>query len=189
MVSIENVLIRCWLPIALVLPLMLGGCAGARVQSVVDPAYGRAETRYDGFLAYALFKDLALEAEFERALCERLLAAGHACIPMIEAAPPTRAQNGAIRHRASINSGAQASLLIELADPDNAVRQTLAPGQAAFEVSVVDNASQQVAAHLTIALDHCGKPPAELAQTVADAVVAELKTRKLLYTRGEKPAS
>ncbi|WP_123631827.1 hypothetical protein [Salinisphaera orenii] len=93
---------------------------------MVDPAH--ADTRYDGFIVYAAFDDVGLRMRYERALCARLIAAGHACTTMIAAAPPTREQDAASRHAASRNSGAQATLLIEFAEVTGDARRLLAGG-------------------------------------------------------------
>ncbi|HET7313835.1 hypothetical protein, partial [Salinisphaera sp.] len=117
---------RAMIP-ALVLLLSLGGCPSLATQTFA-PSNARG-VRYDGFMAYAAFSDLAVEGAFEHALCQRLHAAGHACETMLHAAPPTEKQTGASRRRAAETSGAQAVVMVELADPDTASRRILANGQ------------------------------------------------------------
>lgn len=167
--------------IAAVAVCLVAGCATPRVQRFADPAH--ADARYDGFLAYAAFSDLGLEATYERALCRRLLAAGHACTTLLAAAPPTRQQDGASRHAASRRSGAQAVVLIELADRANAARQALAGGRAAYEVSVIDNARQTVVTKMAVAAPRGRREPEQRAAALAKAIVEALADESLLYER------
>lgn len=167
--------------LAVVVCLGLTGCAGLPTQSFLAP--GQKQTTYDGFLAYGAFSDLGVEGAFERAMCQRLLAAGHACQTMLSAAPPTAPQNGDSRHRAALGSGAQAVILIELADPGAASRRILADGRPGYRVSVVDAQSQKVVARLAIDGRKTDAPPERRAHAVARAVVRALKRDKLLTPR------
>lgn len=154
--------------------------AGFGIDAVVDPAH--ADTRYDGFIVYAAFDDPGLRMRYERALCARLNAAGHACTTMIAAAPPTREQNAASRHAATRNSGAQATLLVELADSTGAARRQLAGGRPGYEIRVIDNGAQSVAQLITVA----GRGDGSVSQrssALAAAVVAGLRSGSLLYER------
>ena len=162
--------------------LMLAGCASAPGYRFVDPGY--EDTRYDGFIAYAAFTDLAIEAAFEHALCKRLYAAGHACTTMLDVAPPTREQDGASRHAASRANGAQASIVIELADMDSVSRRVIGHARPAYNVRVVDNADQRVAVQLAI------ESPAgtrgtvsQQADVLARQIVAALDQAALLFQR------
>lgn len=158
------------------------GCASAPAYRFVDRAH--EDSRYDGFLAYAAFADLAIEAAFERALCARLLQAGHACTPMLDAAPPTREQDGASRHAASKASGAQASVVIELADTDSASRRAIGHGWPAFNVRVIDNADQAVSAQLAFeSTRNARQSVAKQADELARRIVSALEHESLLYQR------
>ncbi|MES1949610.1 hypothetical protein S4A8_02085 [Salinisphaera sp. S4-8] len=162
--------------------LMLAGCASTPAYRFVDPGYD--DTRYDGFIAYAAFTDLAIEAAFEQALCKRLLAAGHACTPMLDAAPPTREQDGASRHAASRASGAQASIVIELADMDSVSRRVIGQARPAYNVRVVDNADQRVAVQLAIESPAGARAAvSQQADALARQIVAALDQAALLYQR------
>ncbi|MBS61866.1 MAG: hypothetical protein CMN27_02815 [Salinisphaera sp.] len=162
--------------------LGLAGCAGAPGYRFVDPAH--QAQRYDGFLAYGAFADLAIEAAFEQALCDRLFAAGHACTPMLAAAPPTREQNAASRHAASRTSGAQATIVIELADMDTVSRRVIGQGRAAYNVRVIDNAAQQVSARFVFdSPDGARRSVAKQADALARRIVAALEAESLLYQR------
>jgi hypothetical protein len=162
--------------------VLLAGCAATPVYRFVDPAHDGA--RYDGFMAYGAFADPTIEAAFEQALCERLLAAGHACTPMLRAAPPTREQDAASRHTASRTSGAQATILIELADIENASRRVIGAGRPAYEISVIDNKEQKVVAKLLMETRRRrGAAVAQEAEALADRIVAALAAESLLYER------
>ena len=160
--------------------MLLSACAGSRIEAVVDPAH--ADTRYDGFIVYAAFDDVGLRMRYERALCARLIAAGHACTTMIAAAPPTREQDAASRHAASRNSGAQATLLIELAEGTGDARRLLAGGRPGYEIRVIDNSAQTVAQLISVAGRRDGSLSQRAAE-LADAVVAGLRSGSLLYER------
>lgn len=163
--------------------MLLAGCAAAPGgYSFVDPAYD--DSRYDGFMAYAAFADHGIEAAFEQALCKRLNAAGHACATMLHEAPPTRAQDAASRHNASRTSGAQATIVIEIADPDSVSRQLIADGRPAYRVSLVDNDGQNVTARVFIeAGDNRNTSVARQARTLADRITTALDARSLFYER------
>ncbi|WP_293623883.1 hypothetical protein [Salinisphaera sp.] len=168
--------------LGLSMALGLAGCAGAPGYRFVDPAH--QAQRYDGFLAYGAFADLAIEAAFEQALCDRLFAAGHACTPMLAAAPPTREQNAASRHAASRTSGAQATIVIELADMDTVSRRVIGQGRAAYNVRVIDNAAQQVSARFVFdSPDGARRSVAKQADALARRIVAALEAESLLYQR------
>ena len=163
--------------------VLLGGCSAAPVYDFVDPAH--RDARYDGFLAYAAFEDLALRAAFERALCARLYDAGHACETMLAAAPPTREQDAASRHAASRRSGAQATLLINLADTRSPERAALAQARPAYEISVLDNQQQTVVARFAMEASdarHGGSVP-DRANRLARRLVAALERESLLFER------
>ncbi|GAB3675393.1 hypothetical protein [Salinisphaera aquimarina] len=162
---------------------LLPGCATAPASyDFVDPAYD--EIRYDGFMAYAAFADRAIEAAFEQALCKRLNSAGHACTTMLREAPPTREQDAASRHRASRASGAQATIVIEIADPQSVSRQIIAGGRPAYEVSLVDNADQLVTGRFYIeAGTHRDDSVARQARALADRITAALDEHSLLQQR------
>jgi hypothetical protein len=158
------------------------GCASAPAYRFVDPAH--EDSRYDGFLAYAAFADLAIEAAFERALCDRLFQAGHACTPMIKAAPPTREQDAASRHAASRASGAQATIMIELADMDTVSRRVIGHARPAYNVRVIDNAGQQVTAQFAFdSASGARQSVATQADELARRIVSALKKESLLYQR------
>lgn len=163
--------------------VLLAGCAAAPGSyGFVDPAH--AEARYDGFIVYAAFADRAIEAAYEKALCQRLYRAGHACTTMLKEAPPTREQDAASRHHASQTSGAQATIVIEIADPDSVSRQAIADGRLAYDVSLVDNAGQNVTARFFIeAGDNRRTSVAAQADALADHITAALDDRALLYER------
>jgi len=149
----------------------LAGCASSpEIASYLDPI--AADHRYDGFLAYAAFTDLGLEARYENALCERLMSAGHACTTMLAAAPPTRDQDAASRHAATRASGAQATIVIELASPDSISRRLLADCAPGFEISVIDNANQQVVARVAIEITREAVDARRLAAAISRALAA-----------------
>ncbi|WP_423821522.1 hypothetical protein V5738_14395 [Salinisphaera sp. SPP-AMP-43] len=163
--------------------LLASGCAGLPTQSFVSST--AEQPRYDGFMAYAAFSDLGVEGAFESALCDRLHDTRHACETMLDAAPPTRSQNAASRHRAALASGAQAVILIELADPAATSRRILAGGRPGYRISVVDTASQEVIARLAIEGKNARRRSATArAKTLAKAIVAALRENKLLKSRG-----
>ncbi|RJS91188.1 hypothetical protein D3260_16140 [Salinisphaera sp. Q1T1-3] len=165
--------------------LALAGCAGpVDTQTFIDPSVTTNQTKYDGFLAYAAFKDLAVEGRFEKAMCQQLVSTGHACTPMLTAASPTRPQDAASRQRAMAHSGAQAALVIELADPDTTSRQMLANGCPGYRVSLVDTRTQRVIARM--AIDTAGRSTEALpakAEAVARATVSALDRKGLLQPR------
>lgn len=170
------------LVVALALGVLVGCAAAPTSYRFVDPAYDG--TRYDGFMAYAAFTDRAIEAAFEQALCEQLANTGHACTTMLQEAPPTREQDAASRHRASRKSGAQATIVIELADPETESRQLIGGGRPAYEVTVIDNDRQQVAARVFVdsgATDSARV--ADQANGLARQVVEALDQQSLLYQR------
>ncbi|MES1924703.1 hypothetical protein T31B1_05230 [Salinisphaera sp. T31B1] len=159
--------------------LGLAGCVTRPpADAMLDPAF--EDTRYDGFLVYAAFDDLGAEARFERESCKRLIATGHACTTLLAAAPPTRAQNARSRHEASRRSGAQAIIVIELADPDTASRRLLAGRVPGFEVTLIDNESQQVVLAAAVSADPHDATLAERAHTLADSIVALLEDHAFL---------
>ncbi|MES1928419.1 hypothetical protein SADO_04150 [Salinisphaera dokdonensis CL-ES53] len=161
---------------------MLAGCASTPVYDFVDPAH--RDARYDGFLAYAAFEDLALRAAFEDAVCTRLFKAGHACETMLSAAPPTREQDAASRHAASRRSGAQATLLINVADTQSPERASLAHGQPAYEISLLDNARQEVVARFaTESQAKRGMSTRKQADRLARRLVGALERESLLFER------
>jgi hypothetical protein len=173
-----------WLRLATagLLAVLLAGCAATPAYRFVDPAHDGA--RYDGFMAYGAFADPTIEAAFEQALCQRLLTAGHACTPMLRAAPPTREQNAASRHTASRTSGAQATILIELADMENASRRVIGAGRPAYEISVIDNKEQKVVAKLFMeSRQRSGAAVAPQAEALAERIVTALAGESLLYER------
>lgn len=150
-------------------------------QAFINPA--SASRTYDGFLAYAAFKDLGVEGRYEQALCKRLEKAGHACVSMLALATPTRHQDGSSRARAATTSGAQASIVIELADPATDSRRLLADGRPGYRVSLIDTQSKRVVAVFAI---EQGSHPAGLRQRaarLADAVVTSLAGNDLLPPR------
>lgn len=152
------------------------GVAGCAHPPPVD-RYQAADTgplSYDGFLAYGAFKDLAVEGRFEKALCRRLMQAGHACTPMLAIATPTSPQDSASRQRAMQASGAQAALVVELLDPDTTSRRVLADGQPAYRVSVIDIASQAVVARLAISNPDTANTLNARANAVAEATTGSL---------------
>jgi hypothetical protein len=135
-------------------------------------------------MAYAAFADRAIEAAFEQALCKRLNTASHACTTMLHEAPPTREQDAASRHRASRTSGAQATIVVELADPQSVSRRIIAGARPACEVSLVDNAGQHVAGRLFIEQDNVrNHSVAEQARVLADRITVALDAKSLLYKR------
>jgi len=161
--------------LVVLLPVIaLAGCAAApAVDSFVDPA--AAGQRYDGFLAYAAFSDLGVEANYEKALCLELRARGHACTTMLSAAPPTREQDAASRHAATRASGAQATIVIELADMESLSRRVIANARPAYDVSLVDNEQQQVVARFFLESPSSVRASVRsqsesLAQTIATAM-------------------
>ena len=164
--------------------LLLGlaaGCAATDTQSFIAPA--AHNPRYDGFLAYGAFRDLGVEGRFEKALCERLAKAGHACVPMLAVATPTRPQDAASRQRAAHTSGAQAIVIIELADTHTTSRQVLTNGAPGYKVSLVDVSDQKVVAQFAIE-GRTGKVPlASRAAQLADNIVVALQVQQLLYRR------
>lgn len=171
------------LGLVLVLCVLAAGCAsGLRTQRFLAHGAG-SSMRYDGFLAYAAFKDLSAEGRFEKALCQRLNQAGHACVPMLALATPTAPQDGASRQRAMRQSGAQAAVVIELADPDSASRRLLADGRIGYRVSVIDTKSQAVVARLAIENPRHANDLAARAHAVAQATVAALDSASLLRQR------
>lgn len=162
---------------------VLTGCASAP-QSRTFLAPGLSpDTRYDGFLAYAAFKDIVVEDRFETALCKRLERARHACSTMLSEASPTRGQTGASRQRAARTSGAQALVSIELINPATASRQLLAAGQPAFDVRLVDLADGRIIARMAIQPERKHPSSNDDSQAVADAVVVALQRRHLLRSR------
>ena len=168
--------------LALVGASLLAGCPSAPVYDFVDPAH--RDARYDGFIAYAAFEDLALRAAFEEALCDRLFHAGHACETMLVAAAPTREQDAASRHAASQRSGAQATLLITVADTRSPERAALAHGQPAYEISVLDNERQTVVARFAMESQaKHGTSVAQQADRLAHRLVAALARESLLFAR------
>lgn len=174
---------RCGLSVtvALALGLLLTACAGVRVSSFVDPA-GHSRP-YDGFLAYAAFSDLGIEAAYEQALCKRLHDAGHACTTLLKVAPPTREHTGASRHAAARDSGAQAVIIIELVDDDSSARQRLTEGGPGYRISLIDNASQTVVMRLAAQAPAGRRALRTRAAALAEAIVATLKDRALLLQR------
>lgn len=135
-------------------------------------------------MAYAAFADRTIEAAFEQALCVRLAAAGHACTTMLQAAPPTREQDSASRHQASRASGAQAIIVIELADPATVSRRLIAASRPAYEISVIDNARQQVVARVFLETDPAAQQPVTAkAEELARRIVAALGQSALFYER------
>ena len=160
----------------------LAGCASAPSYRFVDPA--QQDMRYDGFLAYGAFADVAIEAAFEQALCDRLFAAGHACTSMLAAAPPTRQQDAASRHAASRASGAQATIVIELADMHTTSRRVIGHGRVAYNVRVIDNAGQQVTAQFAFdSASGARQSVATQADELARRIVSALKKESLLHQR------
>lgn len=161
------------------------GAAGCASQPPVD-RYQAANTgplAYDGFLAYGAFKDLAVEGRFEKALCARLMQAGHACTPMLAIATPTSPQDSASRQRAMQDSGAQAALIVELLDPDTTSRRVLADGRPAYRVSVIDIASQAVVARLVIRNPDGANTLDARAKAVAEATSRSLEDAGWLAPR------
>ncbi|AWN16399.1 hypothetical protein [Salinisphaera sp. LB1] len=180
--SLSRLTWRVRLPIlAIAVAWSLAGCAaGLPTQAFMSPS--AAHTHYDGFLAYAAFSDLAVEGAYEKALCRQLLSAGHACDTMLQAAPPTRPQNGDSRHWAALNSGAQAIVVIELADPKAASRRILDNGRIGYRVSLIDVNTQKVMARFAID-DGRSRHLSSRADALAAAVVHALKQRQLLTRR------
>lgn len=167
-----------WLP-ALVLLMLLSGCATTREVGFVDPAHARA--RYGSFLAYAAFRDLGIEASYERALCRSLHAAHQTCTTLLRAAPPTREQTGASRHAAARASGAAASIVVALVDVDSRARRALSDGGPSYRVSVIDNAAQAVVARFAVHTPaSAGRSTPRLAQALARAVTRGLRENHLL---------
>lgn len=163
--------------------LLASGCAGLPTQSFVSSTV--EQPRYDGFMAYAAFSDLGVEGAFESALCDRLHDTRHACETMLAAAPPTRPQDAASRHQAALASGAQAVILIELADPETASRRILAGGRPGYRISVVDTTSQKTVARLAIeGSKNRQQIPEPRARALAEAIVAALREDNLLRSRG-----
>jgi hypothetical protein len=138
-------------------------------------------------MAYAAFADRAIEAAFEQALCKRLNTASHACTTMLHEAPPTRERDAASRYRASQASGAQAMILIELADPDSVSRRVIAASRPACEISVVDTARQQVVARFLLKT-HAGseRTVARQADVLTRGIVASLAQKTLFYERSKR---
>lgn len=169
------------LVLCLALPVGMTACAGLPTQSFIAP--GAHDARYDGFLAYGAFSDLAVEGAYEKAMCRQLLAAGHACETMLDAASPTAPQNGASRRRAAVGSGAQAVVMIELLDPDADSRRILASGRPGYRVSLIDIKSQKVVARFAIEGRKSHEGPAARAKRVARAVTHALQQRHLLKQR------
>ncbi len=168
------------LTLAIVVGCAAGGCAGLPTQAFVSP--GTVNTRYDGFLAYGAFSDLAVEGAYEKAMCRRLLAVGHACNTMLQSAPPTVPQDGDSRHRAALSSGAQAIVVIELADPKAASRRILDNGRIGYRVSLIDVKTQKVIARFAVDDGRSGDL-SRRAQALAQAVVRALEQRNLLARR------
>lgn len=162
---------------------LLAGCASAPVSyDFIDP--GQRETRYDGFIAYAAFVDRTIEAAFEQALCRRLADGGHACTTMLHEAPPTRAQDAASRHQATRNNGAQATIVIELADTDSVSRRVIAASHPAYEVSIIDNTQQQIVARLFLeSISPANTPVRSQAEVFARAIVSAIQRTSLLAVR------
>lgn len=160
--------------------VLLAGCETTHSVGYVDPAYqGR---QFDWFLTYAAFKDMALETHIERAVCNQLWRDGHICTPMLNAASPTRPQSAAERQRATQRSGADATMLIELAPhaDSQGVRQ-LGRAGTRFRITVFDNQSDAVAARFEILVpssDH--KSPVAIRRTLAKDIVNELRRKRLL---------
>lgn len=163
-----------------VLSTALAGCAGLPTQSFVSPSADG--TSYDGFLAYGAFSDLAVEGAYEKALCRHLLAAGHACNTMLALVPPTVPQTGDSRQRAALKSGAQAVVIVELADPKAASRRILDDGRPGYRVTLTDAQKQKLMARFAID-DGRSRNLSERADALADAVVQALRRRKLLQQR------
>ncbi|WP_348761233.1 hypothetical protein [uncultured Salinisphaera sp.] len=158
---------------SLVLAMGVAGCASS---PSVDryPAAHTDVPAYDGFLAYGAFKDLSVEGRFEKALCARLMQAGHACTPMLAVATPTSPQDSASRQRAMQASGAQAALIVELLDPETTSRRLLADGRPAYRVSVIDIDSQALAAQLVIGDSKQAHTLKARAKAVAEATTGAL---------------
>ncbi|HET7314814.1 MAG TPA: hypothetical protein VFJ08_10725, partial [Salinisphaera sp.] len=95
-------------------------------------------------------------------------------------APPTEKQTGASRRRAAETSGAQAVVMVELADPDTASRRILANGQPGYRVSLIDVSRHRVVARLAIEGRSGHRSPGSRAGAVADAVVKALAAHDLL---------
>lgn len=163
------------------LVLILAGCSTLPTQTFA-PAAARSGP-YDGFMAYAAFSDLGVEGRFEQALCQRLHAAGHACDTMLHAAPPIAKQTGASRQRAAAASGAQAVIMVELADPDTSSRRILAGGRPGYRISLIDLSRHQVVSRIAIDGRAGDRSPGSRAGAVADAVVKALATHNLLTPR------
>jgi hypothetical protein len=95
-----------------------------------------------------------------------------------------REQDAASRHRASRTSGAQATIVVELADPQSVSRRIIAGARPACEVSLVDNAGQHVAGRLFIEAGNVrNHSVAEQARVLADRITAALDEQLLLYER------
>lgn len=160
--------------------VFLAGCATTHSVGYVDPAYqGR---QFDWFLTYAAFKDMALETHVERAVCNQLWRAGHICTPMLNAASPTRPQSAARRQRASQQSGADATIEIELApNADSKGVRQLGRAGTRFRITVFDNQTDAVAARFEILVPSSEyQSPAAMRKTLAKDVVNELQRKRLL---------
>jgi|GEM_PF-1371513 len=160
--------------------VLFAGCVSKHSVGYVDPAYQGQQ--FDSFLTYAAFKDMALETKIERAVCNQLWQTGHVCTPMLNAASPTRPQSAANRQRASHQSGADATMVIELAPhaDSQGVRQLGRVGTR-FRITVFDNQTDAVAARFEILVpssDH--QSPAAIRQTLAKDMVNELRRKRLL---------
>jgi hypothetical protein len=103
---------------------------------------------------------------------------------MLEAAPPTREQDAASRHGASRASGAQATIMIELADMDTVSRRVIGHARPAYNVRVIDNAGQQVTAQFAFdSASGARQSVATQADELARRIVSALKKESLLYQR------
>lgn len=162
----------------LIIASVVAGCAGLPTESFVAPATGGRT--YDHFVAYAAFSDLGARGAFEHAMCARLKAAGETCETMLALTPPTQRHSGAGRRRAAAASGAQAVIVIELANPKAASRRILAAGRPGYRVSLVDLGRDRIVARFAVDGRRGNASPAPRARAVADAVFNALKKQQLL---------
>ncbi len=158
----------------------LAGCAATHTVGYVDPVY--QGNQYGWFLSYAAFKDTALEAHYERAVCNRLRATGHTCTTMLEVLPPTRPESAQRRHQVSRQSSAGATIEIELAPhaQSSAVRQ-LGTNAQRFRITVFDNSTEAVAARFAITVPtHTATNARAIRMALASKLVNGLENKGLL---------
>lgn len=159
---------------------LVTGCAATRTVGYVDPAY--QGNGYSSFVTYAAFKDMALEARYERALCAALRREASMCSTMLAEAPPTRSQTAERRHRATDRSGADATVHIELAPhaDSEAVEKLGRPGTR-YQVTVFDNQTDIVVARFEVQTPPgMATSPRSRSATLAAGIVHGLDRKTLL---------